>query len=148
MLATKSEARIHAAREIALTAEAVLQARQEDARDLRKSHEKAVAELSAEMAEKRRRGKEGVAARLEVIKFWVLGFRLRLLHRHSLWFRRPIKENHGWFESQTHEESDLGDTRTLISCIVLRMESTFALSVQLDSLMIAEYGAFGVVPGF
>lgn len=66
MLATKAEARIHAAREIALTAEAVLEARQEDARDLRKSHEKAMVELSAEMAEKKRRGKEGVAARLEV----------------------------------------------------------------------------------
>lgn len=66
MLATESEARIHAAREAALAAEAVLEARQEEARELRKSHEKAVAELKAEMAEKKRRGKEGVAAKLEV----------------------------------------------------------------------------------
>lgn len=66
VLATKSEARIHAAREVALTAEAELEARQESSRDLRKSHEKAVAELNAEMADKKRRGREGVAARLEV----------------------------------------------------------------------------------
>lgn len=66
MLATESEARIHAAREAALAAEAVLEARQEEARELRKNHEKAVADLRAEMTEKKRRGKEGVAARLEV----------------------------------------------------------------------------------
>lgn len=41
-------------------------ARQEEARDLRTSHEKAVAELAKEMAEKKRRGKDGVAARLKV----------------------------------------------------------------------------------
>lgn len=66
MLATESEARIHAAREAALAAEAMLKMRQEEARELRKNHEKAVAELKAEMADKKRRGKEGVAARLEV----------------------------------------------------------------------------------
>eukprot|EP00752_Nemacystus_decipiens_P010330 g9202.t1 len=65
VLATESEARIHAAREAALAAEAVLEARQGEARELRKNHEKAVAALKMEMAEKKRRGKEGVAARLE-----------------------------------------------------------------------------------
>lgn len=65
MLATEFEARIHAAREAALAAEAVLEARREEARELRKNHEKAAAELKAEMAEKKRRGKEDVAARLE-----------------------------------------------------------------------------------
>lgn len=66
VLATEAEARIHAARETALAAESVLEARQDEARNLRTSHEKAMAELAAEMADKRRRGKEGVAARLEV----------------------------------------------------------------------------------
>lgn len=66
VIATESEARIHGAREAALAAETVLEARQEEARELRKNHEKAVAELKAEMAEKKRRGKDGVASRLEV----------------------------------------------------------------------------------
>ena len=66
VLAIEAEARIHAARETALAAESVLEARQDEARELRKSHEKAVAELAAEMAEKKRRGKEGVASRLQV----------------------------------------------------------------------------------
>lgn len=66
VLATDSEVRIHAAREAALTAEVALEARQEEARGLRKNHEKALAELAAEMAEKKRRGKDGVAARLQV----------------------------------------------------------------------------------
>lgn len=44
----------------------MLEVRQEEARELRKNHEKAVAELKAEMAEKKRRGKEGVAAKLQV----------------------------------------------------------------------------------
>lgn len=66
MLATESEARIRAAREVALASEAALEARQVEARDLRKRHEKAVVELAAEMAEKKRRGKDSVAARLQV----------------------------------------------------------------------------------
>ncbi|CAM9214458.1 unnamed protein product, partial [Scytosiphon promiscuus] len=65
VLATESTARIHAARETAIAAERVLKERQEEAHDLRKSHEQAVAELAKEMAEKKRRGKDSVAAKLQ-----------------------------------------------------------------------------------
>lgn len=66
VLGTESEARIHAARQAALAAEAVLEATQDEARQLRERHERAVAELSAEMIEKKRQGMEAVAARLQV----------------------------------------------------------------------------------
>lgn len=90
VLATEAEARIHAARETALAAETSLEATQEEARDLRKNHENAMIALAAEMAEKQRRGKEGVAARLQVkqSKFAVHGDKTslrwgiaRLFHR-------------------------------------------------------------------
>lgn len=86
MLATESEARIHAAREAALTSEAALGARQEDARDLRKNHEMAMVELAAEMAEKKRRGKDGVEARLQVRNNMVIWVREEVVC-HILWSR-------------------------------------------------------------
>lgn len=51
---------------MALAAEAVLEKRQDEGRELRKRHEQAAAELSLEMTEKKRLGMEAVAARLKV----------------------------------------------------------------------------------
>lgn len=66
VLATESEARIYASRQTDLAEEAALELRHAKARELRERHDKAAAKLSAEMGEKTKKGREGVAARLKV----------------------------------------------------------------------------------
>lgn len=51
---------------MALDAEAVLEKRQDEGRELRGRHEKAAAELSLEMTEKKRLGMEAIATRRKV----------------------------------------------------------------------------------